>query len=333
MEKSPVTIGTVKIAGPVLSAPMSGITDLPFRLIATSFGAALVYIPLISAKALCLGNKKTFDLLASDPAERPVAVQLFGDKPETIAGAVEAIREYPFDIIDINMGCPVPKIIKAAAGASLMRDTKRADEIVRAAVEAADVPVTVKIRAGWDSNSVNAPELAGAFEQAGASAVAVHPRTKMQGFKGRADWTLISETKRSVNIPVIGNGDIRAPEDAKRMLEQTGCDFVMIGRAARGNPWIFYRTLRFLKDNVLLPEPSPQEKLQILVSHCTFSATVDGNSRAALKMRKHVGWYLKGLKNAAATRQMTNSARSVDEIIRICIALEEKWHTSCEKML
>jgi len=329
MERTGTTIGAVKLAGPVLSAPMSGITDLPFRLVAKSFGAALGYIPLISARAMCLENKKTFDLLMSDPAERPVAVQIFGGSPETIAGAVKILKDFPIDIIDINMGCPVPKVIKSGGGALLMRDVKLAGEIVKAAVAMAEVPVTVKMRAGWDADSINALELAGIVEEAGASAVAVHPRTKTQAFTGKADWSLIARMKKSVSIPVIGSGDVHSPEDAKRMLEQTGCDFVMIGRAARGNPWIFSRTLRLLQDDVLPPEPSPGERLQILTVHCTLSVRFERDQRAALKMRKHAGWYIKGLKNAAITRKNVNRATSVEEIIGICRALENEWHGSC----
>jgi tRNA-dihydrouridine synthase B len=310
---------------------MSGITDLPFRLVAKSFGAALGCIPLISAKALCLGNQKTFDLLKSDPAERPVAVQIFGGDPETIAAAVKVLKKYPIDIIDINMGCPVPKVMKAGGGALLMRDVKLAGEVVKAAVAMADVPVTVKMRAGWDADSITAPELAGIVEEAGASAVAVHPRTKTQGFTGKADWSLIARIKKSVDIPVIGSGDVLSPEDAKRMLEETGCDFVMIGRAARGNPWIFSRTVRFLQDNVLFPEPSPEERLQILTTHCTLSARFEGGPRAALRMRKHAGWYVKSLKNAAIIRKNMNLAGSVDDIIGICRALKAEWHGSCHK--
>jgi tRNA-dihydrouridine synthase B len=308
---------------------MSGITDLPFRLVAKSFGAALGYIPLISARALCLKNKKTYNLLKSDPAERPVAIQIFGGNPETIAGAIEILEDFPIDIIDINMGCPVPKVTKSGGGVLLMRDVKLAGEIVRAAVTAAKVPVTVKMRAGWDADSINAVELARVVEGAGASAVALHPRTKVQAFTGKADWSLIAEIKNNVNIPVIGSGDINSPEDAKNMLGQTGCDFVMIGRAARGNPWIFRRTLRLLQDNILPPEPSPGERLQILTLHCTLSDKFERNPRAALTMRKHAGWYIKGLKNAAIARKNVNRATSVDEIIGICRALETEWHGSC----
>ncbi|UCD59225.1 MAG: tRNA dihydrouridine synthase DusB [Candidatus Hydrogenedentota bacterium] len=308
---------------------MAGITDIAFRLIAKSFGAALVYIPLISAKALCLETKKTFDLLVSEPAERPLAVQIFGGDPETIAEAVRRLRTHPVDIIDINMGCPVPKVAGHGGGASLMRDEKLAARIVSAAVGATGMPVTVKLRAGWDESSINAPKIARAVEEAGASAVAVHPRTKSQGFSGQADWNLIARTKQCVGIPVIGSGDVRAPEDAQRMLEQTGCDFVMVARAARGNPWIFSRTLKWLQQHVLPPEPSPKERLQALVRHCTLLARYESERRAALKMRKHAGWYIKGLRNAAIAREKINHARTVDEISKICRSFEKEWHESC----
>jgi tRNA-dihydrouridine synthase B len=329
MEITGTEIGSVRVPGPLALAPMSGITDLACRLIAKSFGASIVYVPLVSARALCLGNKKTFDLLISEPVEKPVAVQIFGGDPSSIAGAADALRGYPFDLIDINMGCPMPKVAENSGGASLMRDVNLATEIIRAAVETADVPVTAKIRSGWDAGCVNAPEFSAALEDAGASAVAVHPRTKAQRFTGRADWRLIAETKRSVNIPVIGSGDVCSPEDALRMLEETGCDIVMIGRAARGNPWIFDRTLKFLQTGDLQPSPSPVERLHTLIDHCTLSARYDNDRRAALRMRKHAGWYVKGLKNAAITRQKVNRAESIDRIVEICKMAEKDWHEIC----
>lgn len=323
------TIGDKEIRSPVLLAPMSGITDAAFRLIAKRHGAGLVYVPLISAKALCLGSKKTLDLLRSHPAEKPLAVQVFGGEPETIARAVEALEAFPFDIVDINMGCPAPKVASHAGGSSLMRDPTLAAEIVRAAVGATRRPVTVKMRAGWDETSINAHEVARAVEDAGASAVALHPRTRAQAFSGEADWELLARVKRSVDIPVIGNGDVRSPEDARRMLRQTGCDFVMIARAARGNPWIFRRTLHFLEHDSLLPEPTPEQKLQTLVEHCTLLSSCEDERRAALKMRKHAGWYIKGLRNAAIARECINRAQTIAEIIRICQEFEREWHDSC----
>jgi nifR3 family TIM-barrel protein len=329
MEIAETKIGSVRIPGPIALAPLSGITDLACRLVAKSFGASLVYVPLISAKALCLGSKKTFDLLASEPAEKPVAVQIFAADPASIAGAVEILRNYSFDLIDINMGCPMPKVSGNAGGASLMREVKLAAEIVRAAVEAAAVPVTVKIRSGWDADSINAPEFAAALEDAGAAAVAVHPRTKAQRFAGQADWRLIGETKRSVNIPVIGSGDVCSPADARRMLEETGCDMVMIGRAARGNPWIFSQTLKFLQTGELQRQPTPEERVRALIEHCTLSAKYDTDRRAALRMRKHAGWYVKGLKNAAIIRQKINRAESLERIVEICRMADKDWHGIC----
>jgi nifR3 family TIM-barrel protein len=308
---------------------MSGITDIAFRLIAKSFGAALVYIPLISAKALCLGSRKTFDLLVSDSAERPVAVQIFGGDPDTIAEAVQILGNYPVDFIDINMGCPVPKVARHAGGVSLMRDPELAARIVSAAVAVTDMPVTVKLRAGWDGNSINAPHMARMVEEAGASAVAIHPRTRAQGFSGTADWNLISETKKCVTVPVIGSGDVRSPEDAERMIGQTGCDLVMIGRAARGNPWILGRATALLQNEAVPPEPSPGERLQVLTRQCTLLAHYEDERRAALKMRKHAAWYIKGLKNAAIAREKVNHARTIDEILDTCRTLEKEWHESC----
>ncbi|GAB4337516.1 MAG: tRNA dihydrouridine synthase DusB [Candidatus Abyssubacteria bacterium] len=314
-------IGEVQLSGPVVLGPMSGITDLAFRLIAKTHGAALVYVPLISAKALCLGSKKTFDLLASDPSEKPVAVQIFGGAPETIASAVRILEDFPFDIIDINMGCPVPKVARNAGGAMLLRDPELAAEIVAAAVGETDRPVTVKLRSGWDGHSITALEIAARAERAGAAAVTLHPRTKTQGFSGEADWALIAEMKKGLRIPVIGNGDVRTPEDASAMLRQTGCDFVMIARAARGNPWVFSRTLSLLQTGALPPEPSAGEKLQTMVDQCTLLAQREDEHRAALKMRKHAGWYLKGLKNAGIAREKINHAKTAGEIVDICRAL------------
>jgi tRNA-dihydrouridine synthase B len=308
---------------------MSGITDLACRLIAKSLDCSLVYAPLVSAKALVLGNRRTLDLLRSEPAERPVGVQIFGGEPETIGRAAEILRPYPFDFIDINMGCPAPKVAGHAGGASLMRDPKLAADIMKAAVRSAGKPVTAKIRAGWDEQSVNAIEISARLEEAGASAIAIHPRTMAQGFAARADWNLIKQVKQALKIPVIGNGDVESPEDAARMFELTGCDLIMIGRAARGNPWIFKRGNFFLQRRQLLPEPSPWEKVQILIKHCTLLARYEDEHRAALKMRKHAGWYIKGLKNAANAREKINMAQTASEIVRICYEYEHLWHETC----
>jgi len=308
---------------------MSGITDIASRLIAKSFGAALVYIPLISAKALCLGSRKTFDLLISDAAERPVGVQIFGGEPDIIARAVEILNSHPIDLIDINMGCPVPKVAGHAGGASLLRTPKLACEIVAAAVGSTNKPVTVKLRAGWDESTINAPELAQMLEKAGASAIALHPRTKAQGFAGKADWSLITLTKKNVNIPVIGSGDVHSPNDARQMLEETGCDLVMIARAAQGNPWAFSRTLTLLERNELAPEPSQSERLHTMVRHCTLLVKYEGERTAALKMRKHAAWYVKGMKNAAKAREKINRSKTVGEIIDVCQAMVGEWHESC----
>lgn len=329
MEKTRTRIGTVPLENPLVLGPMSGITDLAFRLVAKSFGAGLVYIPLISAKAICLGSRKTFELLVSDPRERPVALQLFGAEPDTVANAVKLVDSQPVDFIDINMGCPVPKVAGHAGGAALMRDIGLASEIVAAAVGATTKPVLVKMRSGWDENSVNAVELSRAAERLGVSALAIHPRTKSQGFSGPANWSLIAEIKNSVSIPVIGNGDVWSPEDARKMLEQTGCDLVMIARAARGNPWIFSRTLTLLREDIVLPEPSPRQRLNTLLGHCTLLAEHMGGRRAVLKMRKHAGWYVKGLRNAASLREKINHAQSIAELVSIVISPEGEWHESC----
>jgi tRNA-dihydrouridine synthase B len=329
MEGTPTVIGQVKITGKFALGPMSGITDLAFRLIAKSFGCSLVYVPLVSAKALVLENKKTYELLRTEPEEKPVGLQIFGDSPDVVAEAAEKVRSYPFDFIDINMGCPAPKVAGHAGGSSLLREPKLAAEIVRAATQTAGKPVTAKIRSGWDAESRKPVELAALLEEAGASAIAVHPRTRKQGFSGRADWNVITQIKQAVRIPVIGNGDVASPEDAKRMLDETGCDLVMIARAALGNPWIFKRGRIFLETGALAPLPSPQERLQTLVDHCTILANHEGERRAVLKMRKHAGWYIKGLQNAASARERINKALTVAGIVRISNDLERGWHETC----
>jgi tRNA-dihydrouridine synthase B len=329
MEGTSTVIGPVKIRGKLALGPMSGTTDLAFRLVAKSFGCSLLYVPLVSAKALVQGNKKTYDLLRSEPEEKPVGLQIFGDSPDVVAEAVEKVRSYPFDFIDINMGCPAPKVADHAGGSSLLRKPKLAAAIVRSAAQTAGKPVTAKIRSGWDAKSINAVELAALLQEAGASAIAIHPRTRKQRFSGQSDWSIIAQVKQTVRIPVIGNGDVASPEDAKRMLDETGCDIVMIARAALGNPWIFKRTKTFLETGTLAPPPSPQERLQTLVDHCTILANYEGERRAVLKMRKHAGWYVKGLQNAASARDRINKAITVAEIVRICNDLEQGWHETC----
>ncbi|RJP18153.1 MAG: tRNA dihydrouridine synthase DusB [Candidatus Abyssobacteria bacterium SURF_5] len=329
MEGTATRIGNVGIIGKLVLGPMSGITDLAFRLVSKSFGCSLGYVPLVSAKALVLGSRKTFELLETDPAEKPVAVQLFGGEPDVIGRAVEILKPYPFDLVDINMGCPAPKVAGHAGGSSLLRDPGLAAEIVRAAVQAAGKPVTAKIRSGWDERSTNAVEIALMLQEAGASAIVVHPRTKAQRFTGRANWNIIRQVKQAVRIPVVGNGDVSSPEDAKRMLEQTGCDLVMVARAARGNPWIFQRGNYFLQEGKTLPQPSPHVRVQTLIRHCTILAQYEGERTAALKMRKHAGWYIKGLQNAASARERINKAQTTGEIILICRDLEHQWHESC----
>jgi tRNA-dihydrouridine synthase B len=308
---------------------MSGITDLAFRLIAKSFECSLLYVPLVSAKALVLGNQKTYDLLQTDPAEKPVGIQIFGGDPDVIAEASARLQSIPFDFVDINMGCPAPKIADHAGGCSLLRDPKLAAAVVRAAVKEAGKPVTAKIRSGWDERSVNAVQLAQTLQDAGASAIELHPRTKTQRFTGRADWDLIARVKQAVTIPVIGNGDVSSPEDVKRMLEHTQCDLVMIARAARGNPWIFRRSNFLLQHGALPPEPTPHEKIHTLINHCTILAAYEGERRAALKMRKHAGWYIRGLQNAASARESINKAQTTAEIVQICHEMEQRWHGSC----
>src|SRR5574340_1065216 len=258
----PVNIRDQLKTNPLVLAPMAGITDLPFRIICREMGAGIVYSEMVSAEALIRDQKRTMVMLSTEPRERPVAFQIFGSRPASMAAAARILSEKDIDIIDINMGCPVPKVLKSGSGSALLKDPGLAREIMEAVVKASRKPVTVKIRLGWDAKNIVAPGFAQAAEQAGIAAVTVHGRTRAQGFSGSADWTMIRTVKRSVGIPVIGNGDVRSGTDAKRMLDETGCDGVMIGRAIQGNPWIFREAKTFLETGLPVPHPSTGERRQ-----------------------------------------------------------------------
>lgn len=315
-------IGRVAIAEPVVAlAPMAGVTDLPFRLLVKEMGASLVCSEMVSDKGLLYSNCHTLDLLRIDERERPVAVQIFGSEPACMAAAARVVAQGGADIIDINMGCPTPKIVKSGEGSALMRRPELAYEVMAAVVAAVAVPVTVKIRKGWDEGSVNAVAIAKLAERAGVAAVAVHGRTREQFYAGKADWDIIRQVKQAVTIPVIGNGDVRSPADARALLEVTGCDGVMVGRAAQGNPWLFRRISRFLASGELLPPPAMDERLALLARHLTMLIEHKGEYVAIREMRRHAAWYTKGLPHAAELRLRLNAAESRADFEDILAAL------------
>ncbi|WP_202081475.1 tRNA dihydrouridine synthase DusB [Caldalkalibacillus salinus] len=322
-------IGDIEMKNQVVLAPMAGVCNPAFRLIAKEFGAGLVCAEMISDKAILHGNEKTKKMLYVDEREKPLSLQIFGgDKSSLVEAAKVVDNQTNADIIDINMGCPVPKITKCDAGAKWLLDPNKIHEMVSAVVEAVQKPVTVKMRTGWDEEHVYAIENAKAIESAGAKAVSLHGRTRVQMYEGTADWNIIREVKQSVNIPVIGNGDVDSPEKAKRMLDETGVDGVMIGRAALGNPWMLYRTVRYLEDGSLVPNPTPQEKIDICILHLDRLTALKGEKVAVMEMRKHAAWYLKGLRGAAPIREKINHTTTRDALVDLLTSfvgqLEEK---------
>ena len=296
-------IGSLTLTGPYMLAPMAGVSDKPFRVLCHEEGASLVCMEMVSANAIKYHNKKTEAFVDISPREHPVSMQLFGPDPETIALAAEALAARPFDVLDINMGCPMPKIVKNGEGSALMRDPKKAAAIVRAAVRVTDRPVTVKIRAGFNDREINAPELAKYLEDAGADAIIVHGRTREQHYSVTADWNIIAQVKRAVRVPVLGNGDVRCGRDALRMLEETGCDGVLVGRAAQGNPWIF-RDIRAAMQGMPYQPPTPMERVEMMMRHFDLETQIHGEHRGMLEMRKHIAWYVHGLRGAAKFRDM-----------------------------
>ena len=307
-------IGNIRLDGQMIMAPMAGITDLVFRKICRKMGAALVVTEMVSAKALHFGNERTDGLLATETAESPVSVQIFGSDPTIMAEAAARFEDSNFSIIDINMGCPAPKIVKNGDGSALMQNPRLIGEIVTAVAAATTKPVTAKIRLGYDFASRNYLEVAKVIEDSGAAAITVHGRTRPQMYSGRADWEAIAQVKAAVSISVIGNGDVASPEDAARRLTESGVDGIMIARAACGNPWIFERCNHFLKTGEILPEPTSTQRVKLALEHAKEITLHKGEHIGLLEMRKHLAWYIKGLKGAAEARTRINQAENFDEI-------------------
>ena len=314
-------IGNVELANPYILAPMAGVTDLPFRLLCKEQGVGLLCMEMVSAKAILYKNKNTQDLMKIEEEERPVSLQLFGSDPYIMGEIAKQIEELPFSILDINMGCPVPKIVRNGEGSALMKQPKLVYEIVSKTANAIQKPVTVKIRKGFDDESINAVEIAKIIEDAGAAAVAVHGRTREQYYAGKADWEIIRQVKEAVSIPVIGNGDVVSGESAIAMMEQTGCDGVMIGRGAQGNPWIFSELLEYEKTGVMPGRPDLEELKSMMLRHARLQIQYKGEYLGIREMRKHVSWYTSGLQNSAKLRGQINAVESYDELANL---LEEK---------
>ena len=324
-------IGNVKIKNRVVLAPMAGISNSAYRTIVKEFGAGLIYAEMVSDKAIAYGNNKTIDMLYMTDFERPIAQQIFGTDIDSFVIAAKYIYEnmHP-DIIDINMGCPVPKVaLRAQAGSALLKNPDKVYEIVKSVVEAVPIPVTVKIRSGWDQNSINAVEIAKKVEEAGAKAIAIHARTRSQGYSGKADWNIIKQVKEAVSIPVIGNGDVKSCYDAKRMLDETKCDAVMIGRGCLGNPWLIKECVDYLESGI---EPTPislEEKLDMILKHIDYLKKTKNPKVANLEMRTHIGYYLKGVKSANNLKENVFKCKTIDELETL---IKEFKKVECENV-
>ncbi|WP_219834770.1 tRNA dihydrouridine synthase DusB [Paenibacillus sp. R14(2021)] len=311
-------IGNIEMKNRVVLAPMAGVCNPAFRLIAKEFGTGLVCAEMVSDKAILHGNKRTMEMLFVDEREKPLSLQIFGGDRESLVEAAKVVdKQTNADIIDINMGCPVPKVTKCDAGARWLLDPNKIYEMVSAVVDAVDKPVTVKMRIGWDSEHVFAVENAQAVERAGGKAVSVHGRTREQLYTGKANWDIIRDVKQAVSIPVIGNGDVFTPEDAQQLLTHTGCDGVMIGRGALGNPWMLYRTIHYLTTGELLSDPTPREKMDVAILHMDRLVNLKGESTAVREMRKHLAWYLKGIPGAARVKDVIMEETTRDKMVKI----------------
>lgn len=314
-------IGNVILPNPLALGPMAGVTDLPFRILCKEQGCGLLYTEMVSAKAILYKNKNTNALLEIKQEEHPIAVQLFGSDPDIMGEIGAKVAEGPCDIIDINMGCPVPKVVNNGEGSALMKNPGLVEKILTSMVKKIKKPVTIKIRKGFNEENVNAVEIAKIAEACGVLAVAVHGRTREQYYSGKADWNIIRQVKEAVSIPVIGNGDIFTPEDGKRMMEETGCDGIMVARGAQGNPWIFSRILHYLKTGEILPPPSKSERREMILRHLQMQVEMRGENQGIREMRKQIAWYTVGLPHSAALR---NELNQIDQYERLTEFLYEK---------
>ena len=312
---SQLTIGNVTLDNNVILAPMAGVTDLPFRLLCRQQGVGLVCMEMVSAKAIYYHNKNTEELLSIHPGEMPASLQLFGSDPKILAQMAVEVEERPFAILDFNMGCPVPKVVNNGEGSALMKQPKLVEQLLTGMVKAVKKPVTVKIRKGFDDDHINAVEIAKIAESCGVAAIAVHGRTRAQYYSGKADWDIIRQVKEAVSIPVIGNGDVDSPMRAKELIDQTGCDGVMIGRAAQGNPWIFRDTVHYLETGELLPPPSQEEKKAVILRHASLLQEHKGEYTAVREMRKHLAWYTAGMPRSARFRGMINTMETMEQLL------------------
>ena len=312
---SKLKIGNVELDNPLVLAPMAGVTDLPFRLLCKEQGVGLICMEMVSAKTIYYKNKNTESLLEIHPDETPVSLQLFGSDADIMSEMAKKIEERPFSILDINMGCPVPKVVNNGEGSALMKNPKLVREIVSKMSKAIEKPVTVKIRKGFDEEHVNAVEIAKIAEDAGAAAIAVHGRTREQYYSGKADWEIIAKVKEAVSVPVIGNGDVTDADSAMRMMKETGCDGVMIGRAVQGNPWIFREILSQINDGIVLPRPTMEEMRDMIIRHAKLQLEYKGEYTAIREMRKHVSWYTTGLPGSAKFRKHVNEMETLEGLI------------------
>lgn len=315
-------IGNVQIENPFVLAPMAGVTDLPFRRLCKEQGAGLICMEMVSAKAISFHNKNTEALMEIDDCEHPVSMQLFGNEPKLMAEVAKSIEERPFDILDINMGCPVPKVVNNGEGSALLKNPDLIVDIVKNISSAIKKPVTVKVRIGFENVPVDVVEIAKRVEDAGAAAIAVHGRTRQQYYSGQADWDAIRRVKEAVSIPVIGNGDVDSPKKAEQLIKETGCDGVMIGRAVRGNPWIFREMIHYFSTGELLEKPSSREVREMILRHARAQINLKGEYTGIREMRKHVAWYTAGMRHSAALRRESNQIGSYEELEKLLGRLE-----------